>query len=259
MNIARTLVIASNVFREVIRDRILYLIGFFAIAFLAASLLIPEIAAGAEDKIMVDIGLAGMGLMGLVVVVVVGTALVNKEIEKRTVYVLLSKPVSNAEFIVGKHWGLSAVLAVLLMAMNTLFLLILTARQIPYPFTSLMVAAIFQFLELSLILGVALLFGVFTSSLLAMLLTFGVYLMGSFSRDVVTLASLAENPSVRQITQYLYLVLPDLSRLNFRNEAIYGLTLLPQPLELLGNAVYAVVYTVVLLAIATLIFSKREF
>jgi ABC-type transport system involved in multi-copper enzyme maturation permease subunit len=259
MNLGRTLVVSSNVFREVIRDRVLYLIGFFAVAFIAVSSLIPAVAAGNEDKIIIDVGLAAINLLGLVITVFVGTSLVNKEIEKRTVYVLIAKPVSRAEFIVGKHWGLSAVLAVLIAAMTAIFVAILSAKQIPYPIGSLLLTAVFQFLELSLIAGIAILFGVFTSSLLAMMLTVAVYLMGNFSRDLVTLGNLAENPGIRQMTQNLYLVLPDLSRFNLKNEAIYGMSLLPQPLDLLGSAVYGLVWTGLVLAIAIVIFSRREF
>jgi len=259
MNLGRTLVVASNVFREVIRDRVLYIIGFFALILIAAALLIPEVAANNGDKIITDIGLGAMNLFGLVVTVFVGTALINKEIEKRTVYVLIAKPVSRAEFVVGKHVGLSAVLAVLLAAMTAIFLAVLSAKQISYPVNSIVLTVLFQFLELSLIAGVAILFGVFTSSLIAMMLTLAVYLMGNFSRDIVTLGNLAKNPGVQQMTQNLYLVLPDLSRFNLKNEAIYGMTLLPQPLDLLGSAVYGLVWIGLTLAIAVFIFSRREF
>lgn len=259
MNSGRTLVVASNVFREIIRDRVLYLIGFFALVLIAAAVLIPEIAAGSEDKIITDIGLAAINLFGLVVTIFVGTALINKEIEKRTIYVLIAKPVSRAEFIVGKHLGLSAVLAVLLASMTAILLTVLSVQHIPYPVNSILLTVLFQFLELSLIAGVAILFGVFTSSLIAMMLTLAVYLMGNFSRDIVSLGNLAENPGIRQMTQNLYLVLPDLSRFNLKNEAIYGMTLLPQPLDLLGSAVYGLVWIGLVLAIAVLIFSRREF
>jgi len=247
------------VFREIIRDRVLYLIGFFALVLIAAAVLIPEIAAGSEDKIITDIGLAAINLFGLVVTIFVGTALINKEIEKRTIYVLIAKPVSRAEFIVGKHLGLSAVLAVLLASMTAILLTVLSVQHIPYPVNSILLTVLFQFLELSLIAGVAILFGVFTSSLIAMMLTLAVYLMGNFSRDIVSLGNLAENPGIRQMTQNLYLVLPDLSRFNLKNEAIYGMTLLPQPLDLLGSAVYGLVWIGLVLAIAVLIFSRREF
>jgi hypothetical protein len=178
VNLNRTFVISSNVFREVIRDRVLYLIGFFALAMAACIGLLPKVAAGTEHKLMLDVGLATMNLLGVVIAVFVGTTLVNKELEKRTVYVMMAKPISRIEFILGKHLGLSAVLAVLVTAMTSLFLAALINQQVAFSLPSILLTALFQFLELSLVTAIAILFGVFTSSLLATLFTFGIYLMG---------------------------------------------------------------------------------
>lgn len=259
MNLARVRVIAANVFREVIRDRILYLAILFAVGFVLANVLIPQVAAGTETQILLDVGLAAIELLGLVIAVFVGTGLVNKEIEKRTVHVLIAKPITQAEFIVGKHLGLSAVLAVLVAGMVATYLLVLRLNQIPTPVGSVLVTGLYQWLMLSLVTAVAILFGVFTSSLLASLLTFAIYLMGNFSRDLVALGRLSENPTIATITQGLYLVLPDLSRLNLKNQAVYGMQLLPSLPALGINALYAGLYMGVLLAIATVIFSRRQF
>ncbi|WP_204153328.1 ABC transporter permease [Leptolyngbya sp. CCY15150] len=259
MNVGRVLVIASNVFREVIRDRILYLLGFFGILLLLANLLLPEVAASTEDKMLLDVGLGAIGVTGLVVAVFVGTGLVNKEIEKRTVYVLTAKPLTPAEFIVGKHVGLSVVLAVMVTVMTALYIATLSLNQIAFPLDSILLAVLFLFLELCLVTAIAILFGVFTSSLLAVFLTVAVYLMGHLSRDLVLLTELSESPNIQRITESIYLVLPDLSRLDLKNVAVYGMDLLPQPLELLSNAGYGLLYIVLTLAIATVVFSRREF
>jgi len=253
----RTLVIAANVFREVIRDRVLYLIILFALLMVAAVRLLPELAATTEDKIIRDAGLAGMTVLGLVVAIFVGTGLVNKEIEKRTVLVMMAKPISRVEFIVGKHLGLSAVLAVLVAAMTAIYMAVLSVNRISYPTAAILISAVFLWLLLALMTAVAIVFGVFTSSLLATLLTFTVFLMGSASANLVALGAQSKNPMVEAITRNLYLVLPDLSRLDLKNQAVYGL--LPNPEILLQNALYAVLYMVLLLAIATLIFSRRQF
>lgn len=257
MSFARIWAIASNGFREVIRDRILYLIGLFALLLVIALRLLPEVAATNENKIFLDVGLAAIEILGVIVAVFVGTGLINKEIEKRTVLVLIPKPVSRAEFIIGKHFGLSGVLAVLTVAMTVIYLILLSFSKIDYPLGSILVSTLYLFLELSLLTAVALTFGVFTSSLLATLLSFAVYLMGNLSRDIVASGNLSRNSSIESLTQSLYLVLPDLSRLNLKNEAVYGI--LPSLQTLLGNAVYGVLYTVLLLAIAILIFSRRQF
>jgi ABC-type transport system involved in multi-copper enzyme maturation permease subunit len=259
MNLGRTWVIAKNVFREVIRDRVLYLILFYGATLAAATQLLPQIAANTQDKILLDLGIAAIGLLGLLIAVFVGTGLVNKEIEKRTVFVMIAKPISAAEFIVGKHWGLTAVLADLVIAMTAIFFGILTLQKIPFPLPSLALAALFQILELSLIAAVAILFGVLTSPILAMLLTFAVYLMGHLSRDLLALGKLVPNQIFQQVTNALYLILPDLARLDWKNQSVYGMALMPSPLELAGHAAYGLLYTALLLAIATLIFSRRQF
>ena len=259
MSLGRIFVIATNVFREVVRDRILYVIGFYAVLLAAAIRILPEVAATTEHKIFLDFGLAAMSVLGLVVAVFVGTGLVNKEIEKRTVLVLIAKPISRSEFITGKHLGLSAVLALLVTAMTAIYLTLVHFWKIPYPLGSILLAALYLFFQLSLITAVAIGFGVFTSSLLATLLSFGVYLMGNFNQDLVELGRLSRNPGFQQLTQGLYLVLPDLSRLDLKNQAVYGSELLPSLLTLVANAGYGLLYTVLVLAIAILIFSRRQF
>ena len=249
--------IASNGFREVIRDRILYLIGFFALLLVIALRLLPEVAATTENKILIDFGLGAIDILSVIVAVFVGTGLINKAIETRTVLVSIPKPINRAEFIIGKHLGLAGVLAALIVAMTLIYLFLLSFSKVEYPLGTILVSTFYLFLELCLITALALMFGVFTSSLLAALLTFGVYFMGNLSSDILKFGNLSKNSSVQMLTQGLYLVLPDLSRLNLKNEAVYGL--LPSPLALLGNGLYGLFYTVLLLAIAILIFSRREF
>jgi Cu-processing system permease protein len=249
--------IATNVFREVMRDRILYLLAFYAGAMLLANYLLPEIAAATEKKILLDLTLAAMPVIGLIVSIFIGTGLVNKEIEKRTVFVLIAKPVSRAEFIIGKHFGLSAVLAVLITVMSAIAVGILYAAKIPFSLPNLLISSSFLLLQLSLISAIALLLGVFTSSILAMMLTFGIYLMGQLSQDIVKFGKLTKNPSIEAVTQAMYLVLPDLARLDLKNQAVYNL--IPSPQILVGSALYAILYIAFVLTIASLIFSRREF
>lgn len=257
MNLGRVVTIATNVFWEVIRDRILYLIGFFALLMGAAVRLIPELAATTENKIILDIGLAAISLLGLIITVFVSTGLVNKEIEKRTVYILVAKPISRSELIVGKHMGLSAVLAVLVAAMTVIYLAILSFARIPYPLASLLMASLFVWFELSLLVAVGILFGVFTSSLLATILTLAIYLMGHSTRDLLSFGHLTKNPAIEQLMLGIYLVLPDLARLSLRNDAVYGQV--PPLAALITNTGYGLVYIILLLSIASLIFSRREF
>ncbi|ACK65639.1 conserved hypothetical protein [Rippkaea orientalis PCC 8801] len=257
MNLARIWVIAANGFREVIRDRILYVIVFFGIVLVLALRLLPEISVGAEGKITLDLGLATISLLGAIVAIFVGTGLINKEIEKRTVLVLIPKPISRAELIIGKHLGLSGVLAVMIAIMTVIYFAAISWSKIEFSAISLLVAQLYLFLELVLLTAIAIVFGVFTSSILATLLSFGVYLMGKVSSDLLELGKISKNPNIEAITQGMYLILPDLERFNLKNTAVYGL--LPSGQELLNNALYGLVYSALLLALASLIFSRRQF
>lgn len=260
MNPRRILVIAKNVFAEAIRDRVLYSILFFGLLLVGSLQILPEVAAATEDKMFLDVGLGAMTVLGLLVAVFVGTGLISKEIEKRTVYILVAKPISYSELILGKHLGLSAVLAVLVAAMMVLFLGICGLSKTPYPsLAALAIAGVFLVIQLSLITAVAIVFGVLTRSLLATLLTFGVYLMGNLSQDMVRLNQLVNNPSFSRMTDGIYLIFPDLSRLDLKNLAVYGMAALPDGQTMLQNAGYGLVYTIGLLAIAIGIFSRREF
>ena len=257
MNLIRVFTIANNGFKEVIRDRILYFIGFFSLLLILAQRIIPEIAAGTHEKILLDVGIGAINILSVIIAIFVGTALINKEIEKRTLLMLIPKPISRAELILGKHLGLTAVLGVTVAIMMGIYLAMLSLSKIDYPTTALLVAGVYLLLQLALITAVAILFGVFTSSILATLLSFGVYLMGHFSEDLVELGKLSENASIESLTTSLYLVLPNLSRLDLKNEAVYGL--LPSSGELAAHAAYGLLYTALLLIISMMVFAQKEF
>ena len=259
MNVNRVMAIASNSFREVVRDRILYIIGFYAVILAAAAMLLPELAAATEDKMFLDVGLAVMSTLSLIIAVFVGTGLISKEIEKRTILMLIAKPISRNEFIIGKYFGLSTVLALLVIAMSAIYLIFLQVNNIDYSAKSIVINAIFLILQLSLMSAIAIAFGVFTGSILATALTFAVYLMGNITQDLLKQAHIGENPGLERITQGLYLLLPDLSRLNLKNDAVYGLSALPDYTKLFIDAGYSLLYSAMLLAIAAFIFSQKEF
>ena len=255
--IARILTISTNVFREVIRDRVLYLIALYGIVLVLAQRLLPEIAVATENKILPDLGLALMQVMGLMLAIFVGTNLVNKEIEKRTVLVLVAKPVSRTEFIFGKHLGLTGVLGVLVIIMTGIYLAVMTYAKVPFVVQDIALNGLFLWLQLSLVTAIALLFGVFTGPILGIMMTFGVYLMGTLSRDMVTFAKLSKNPDLERAAGWLYLILPDMSRLDLKNQVVYHL--IPDRISLLTSTGYGLLYIVLVLSLTSLIFSRREF
>ena len=217
----------------------------------------PEISVGADGKIFLDLGLAATSLLGAIVAIFVGTGLINKEIEKKTVIVLIPKPISRTEFIVGKHLGLSAVLAAMIAIMTVIYLAMLYWAKIPFSLSSILLSQAFLFLELAVLTAVAILFGVFTSSILATLFSFGIYFMGHISKDLLKLGAITKNENIETLTKSLYLVLPNLERFNLKNDAVYGL--LPASSELFSTLLYGILYIILLLTIANLIFARRQF
>ncbi|MDT9178537.1 MAG: ABC transporter permease [Limnospira sp. PMC 1291.21] len=254
--LGRIMAIAKNVFWEVMRARVLYILGIFALLMVAAVELMPQVAASLEDKIVLDLGLAAISILSLIVAVFVSTNLINQEIEKRTVYLLISKPVSRPELIIGKHLGLWAVLAVLLVVMTVIYMGVLSLNQIPYPGKSIAISNLFIWIKFGLIGAAGILLGVLTSSLLATLLTFAVYVMGSLSRDLLELGQISDSNTIENVTTAMYVILPDLARLNLKNDAVYAD--IPDVPILVANAGYGIIYTVLLLALAIAIFSRRE-
>jgi len=257
MNLGRISAIAFNVFRETLREQVLYLILLFTLILVGAVNLLPQLSASADKKIVVDVGIAAIEIVGLIVAAFVGTSLVNKEIDKRTIFILIAKPMSRAEFILGKHLGITSVLALLVGLMSVIFIVVLALAKVPLPVDTILVANFYIFWQLMLVGAIAILFGTFTSSLLAALLTFATYLMGNFSKDLLALGEISKSESLQALTRTIYLILPDLSRANLKNEAVYGI--LPALGDLFTNGIYILSYAFLVLAIAILIFAKRQF
>ncbi len=253
----RILAIAKNGFKEVIRDKILYVIGVFALLLIIASRILPQIAVSTDEKILLDLGIGAINVFGVIISIFVGTNLINKEIEKKTLLILIPKPITKTEFIIGKHLGLTAVIGVLISAMTIIYFGLMSFLKINYPFNSLLIAILFLLLGLTLLIAIAIMFSVLTSSILATLLTFGVYIMGNLSRDLLKLAEITENPAIQKLTKTLFLVLPDLQKFDLKNEAVYNI--LPSTGELISTVIYGFLYITILLTLTILIFSRRQF
>ncbi|MEM6451243.1 MAG: ABC transporter permease [Cyanobacteria bacterium P01_D01_bin.105] len=256
---ARIWTIACNVFLEIVRDRILYVVGVFGVIMVMAITLLPEVAAGTEDKLILDTGLAAINILSLFVVVFIGTGLLNKEIEKKTVLVLIAKPVSRLEFILGKHLGLSLVMALLISALTILMLSLFALSSIPFQLPLILLAVLYMFLEMVLLIAAALMFGAMTSNVLATLMTLAIFAVGHETRNILELDKVADSENFRRIAEGLFLVLPDLERLNLKNEIANGFVAPPSGGGLLENAAYGLIYTALLLTVTVTIFERRQF
>jgi ABC-type transport system involved in multi-copper enzyme maturation permease subunit len=251
--------IGRNTFREALRDRVLYNLVLFVLLLTAASIFLGELSGGQERKIIVDLGLSAMLLFGVFIAIFVGVGLVYKEIERRTIYAIFSKPVGRGEFIVGKYLGLCLTLLVNVTVMGagvSLALIYVSLGWDPLVL-SIWPAILLIYVELMLLTAVALLFSSFSSPALSALLTFFVFIIGHFSSDLKDLSNSMGGTAARWLFRGLYYLLPNLQNLSYITPAAHGQT--PPPASVAAAILYALVYIAVILSVATLIFRRRNF
>ena len=251
--------IARNAFREAVRDRVLYNLVLFVLLLTAASIFIGELSGGQERKVIVDLGLSAMLLFGMFIAIFVGVGLVYKEIERRTIYAVFSKPVGRGEFLVGKYLGLCLTLLVnvLVMGVGVSLALLYVSRGWDPLIPTIWPAVLLIYLELMVLTAIALLFSSFSSPALSALLTFLTFVIGHFSADLKLFAASLGSTGARWFFTGLYYLLPNLANYSFITPAAHGRT--PTTGFVLATALYALVYIGVVLAAATLIFSRRNF
>jgi len=248
--------IAGITFKEAKRDRILYLLFFFAAVGIVASRVLAVLTVGDRIKIIKDVGLASISIFGVLMAILIGTGLVYKEIDKKTIYTLLSKPLHRAEFILGKFLGLVLTLFVMTAAMTVIFLAIVYAHTLKVE-AGLLVAVVYIFLELVLITAVAILFSSFSTPILSSLFALGFYLIGHLSWGLELILKKMQPGTGRSMVRALFMILPDLENFNFRTEVVHGLPIPPGiPLSAFF---YGVCYTAFILGLAVLIFRRRDF
>jgi ABC-type transport system involved in multi-copper enzyme maturation permease subunit len=261
--------VALSVFRESIRDRVPYNLVLFAILLIASSYLLGQLTAGQDVKIIKDLGLGATGIFGLFIAIFIGIGLVSKEVERRSIYSLLSKPVSRPQFIAGKYAGLVLTLLVNVAVMTLALYAVLgymtwresaafkAAWDAPALDPRLLVAIFLIFIELMLITAVALFFSTFSSPLLSAALTFGLYVAGHFNTELRNFDQFVSAGPAVWLVRVVYYVLPDLSAFDVKIQAVHGL---PIPAGYVAwTAASGLAYIAALLLGATLIFSRRDF
>ena len=248
--------IAFHTLKEAIRDRILYLILFFAVICIGFSRLLALLTIGDRVKIIKDVGLSSLSLFGALMAILIGTGLVYKEIDKKTIYTLLSKPIHRYQFLLGKFFGLVLTLFIMLLLMSIIFLALIFFHTFKVEW-QMLIAILYIFLELCLITSVALLFSCFSTPILSSIFSLAFYLIGHTAWGLETLIVKIKSGFGKAIAQALYQFLPDLENFNFRTEVVHNL---PTPPSIfLFSMLYGIFYTLFVLTIALLIFRKRDF
>ncbi len=245
-----------NTFKEAIRDKVFYTLLLFAVLVIIVSVLLGGLSLGVNEKIIKDIGLAAISLFGVLTAVLVGISLVYKEIDRRTIYTIISKPVHRYEFLLSKYLGLCLTLLLNVTAM-TMFLFIVIWFQ-GYSLSLVLLKAILLiFCELMLVTAIALLFSTFTSSTLSAVFTLAIYIIGHLTTDLKEIEQASRGWLSRYITNFCYYVLPNFNNFNIRAEVVHGVDI--SGVYLLGVITYCIFYTAIVLFISILSFQRREF
>ncbi|HWT83852.1 MAG TPA: ABC transporter permease subunit [Candidatus Methylomirabilis sp.] len=248
--------IALNTFREAVRDRILYSILAFALLLIGASAILASLSIGQEGRIVKDLGLASTSLFGTLIAIFLGIGLVFKEIERRSIFVIISKPIHRFQFLLGKYIGL---VLTLLSTVGVMALLVTALAWVMdgYWSAGLLGAAALDFLALMIVTAVALLFSTFSTPTLSAIFTLAVFVIGRLSGDLKLFADQFAGPGLRLLMEGLYMALPDLSRFQIGAQIVNALPLAPR--EIFWTVTYGLAYILMLLLVAVGIFQCRDF
>jgi ABC-type transport system involved in multi-copper enzyme maturation permease subunit len=251
-------IVALNTFREAVRDRVLYSLVFFALLMMVAAIVVGQISIGIEESVIVSLGLSAISVIGLLISIFLGVALVSKEMEKCTLYALLAKPVRRWEFLLGKFGGLVLTLAVntAAMALGLLLVMLYVKHTLERSDAVVLVAVYFILLKLALIVALALLFSCYTTPLLAILFTAGLYIVGLYVQELRNLPVDVMSPGTAAFTKWLSYLLPNFENFNVMTLAAHGRAV-PGAL-ILQNTLYAFVYCTMVLTAASVVFSRRN-
>jgi len=257
-NSSPTLAVTLNTFREAVRDRVLYNLVAFAVILIASAVLFGEISIGIQKTILINLGLSSISVFGLLISIFLGIGLVFKEVDKRSLYALLSKPVRRSQFIIGKFLGLNLTLAVntALMSAGLWAALYYLARRFEAPDLFIWVAIYFILLQLFLVTAICLFFSCFSTPLLSAIFTFLLYVIGTFSADLRAFGEMTQNASWKALTSFLYYLLPNFSDFSVAAAVSHG-----KPVAgglILLNTLYTLCYAAVLLAASVAIFARKD-
>jgi ABC-type transport system involved in multi-copper enzyme maturation permease subunit len=251
-------IVAINTFREAVRDRVLYNLIVFALMMIGASILVGEISIGIDRLVIINLGLSAISIFGLVMAIFIGVGLVYKEMEKRTLYSMLAKPVRRWEFLVGKFGGLLLTLVVntWFMTLGLAVALFYVSGQFLRADVTILVAIYFILLELALVTAFALFFSCFSSPMLSTLFTLGIYVAGFFSGDIREIGMVTRSPAMQATARVVSYLLPNFRNFNVISAASHGDAI---PFSLIWqNTAYAALYVALVLIAASAIFSGRN-
>lgn len=247
--------VCLNTFRETVRDKLFLILVVFALVMIVASRIFGFLSVGQELKIVMDIGLASISVFSLLVAVFVGTTLVYKEIDKRTIYTIISKPIRRYQFILGKYAGLNLTILVNMIVMSVVFYLSVRLMHGSWSL-DLSLCILLIYMEVMLVTGIALLFSSFTSPMLSVIFTSLLYVVGHLSNDLRFFGSESKNIFANALSEFMYYILPNLSKFSVKNQVVHG-SAIPSGFYIYSIA-YGLLYCAILVIVSSFIFERKN-
>jgi ABC-type transport system involved in multi-copper enzyme maturation permease subunit len=248
--------IALNTFKEAVRNKVYYLLIVIGILFALSSYVMSLLTIGDKVKVLQDIGLASINFFCVLIAIFTGINLVFKEIDKKTIYNIVSKPISRSHFILGKFFGLSFTLLVALLSMALIFFLFLLISIGEFD-TKILLYFILLYFELLIISSISILFSSFSTPILSSIFTISLYLIGHITWTFNEFKHNLTEPVQKFIAYSFYYIIPNLEKLNIKNSIV-----LKTPINtgaFFDSILYAICYIAAVLILAALIFNRKEF
>ncbi len=250
------LTIAKNTFRETIRDKVLYVILVFAILIIISTIFFGSISLDQDTKVIIDLGLAGIFLFGIIIAIFIGTNLVHKELDKKTIFLIFSKPIAKYQFILGKFFGIALTLLLVTGAMAIVFFILLKLKNTAISLI-LVEAIAWGYLELLIIAAISVMFSSLTSPIASTVYTISLFVIGHASNSFLYLIANTDSAVLANTLKVVHYVIPNFEKFNIRNSAIVGLGISGD--QVMFTILYAITYIVLALAIANFLLKKQEF
>jgi len=253
--VSRVWALATNTFREAVRDKVLYSILLFTVGLIAVSLALQEVTVGDQDKVVRSVAQGAIDAMASIIAMFLGVSLVWKEVERKTIYTILSKPVSRWMFILGKYLGMVLTLAIEIAILMAVYTLCMVLQQ-EMPPSVVYVSAGMLLLELMLLTAWATLFSTYSSPMTAGAFTLAVFVIGHLADDLWYFGQQASSAALQHSSELIYWALPNFEVFSIREHAVHHLEV-PWS-QVWGAAGYGLLYTTAVLSLAMLIFSRRD-
>ena len=258
------LVIAINTFKEAIRDKILYNLLFFALLLISVSLLFATLTVGDRTKIIIDLGLASINIIGILISVFLGIGLISKEIEKRTIFTIIAKPVHRYQFLAGKYIGLVVTVTVNTVIMGIGLYIVLMVNEYLWGHgirnvnIDIWKAIYLILIEFMVMTAIAILFSTFSSSsTLSAIFALAAYVVGHLTEDLKLIGDKIANFPIKAVINFIYYLLPNLDNFNIKGRVVYGIDV---PISyIMFVTLYGLLYIACLLLLSGIIFQKRDF